>query len=231
MDKELMGMNIICLYWVGDFRNRDFRTDDVWRLNQTVTKHIDRDYDFYVLTNDMETDLPGTKIKLLYNWPGWWSKMELFRPDLPCGRTLYMDLDSHVVNDLQPILDFEGDLVMFNTRMSKSMERKDTRIVCRYQAATMLFTPNAYPWVWNRFRENPNRYMKEFRGEQDMYGRWLPDLNTFPNSWMIKTESLRSKELPKDVIIVTGQSDRFSFRNPDFAPWLEEKARGDKVCM
>jgi hypothetical protein len=221
-----MGMNIICLYWVGDFRGRDFNPEDVWRLNQTVAKHIDRDYNFYVLTNDMEADLPGTKIELLYNWPGWWSKMELFRPDLPKGRTLYMDLDSHIVSDMQPLLDYEGDLVMFNTRMRKIMERKDPTICCKYQASTMLFTPGVYSWVLDKFNEHPDKYMREFRGEQDMYGRWMPNLKTFPDEWLVKLETLKGRELSKDAIIVTGQSPQFSFRNPSFAPWLENKARG-----
>jgi hypothetical protein len=221
-------MNIICLYWVGDFRGRDFVPEDVWRLKQTVDKHMDREYNFYCLTNDMKADLPGTKIQLLNNWPGWWSKVELFRPDLPCGRTLYLDLDTYVVNNLQPILDYSGDLVMFNTRMSKVMERKDKRIVCRYQAGVMLFTPfnTVMEVIWNKFRINSDKFMKEFRGEQDMYGAWFPNLPTFPDDWMIKIERLRSGKLSDKTIIVTGQSpEKFNFRNPDFAPYLEKLAR------
>ena len=219
-------MNIICLYWVGDFRGRDFVPEDVWRLKQTIDKHIDREYNFYVLTNDMKADLPGTKIELLYNWPGWWSKMELFRPDLPCGRTLYLDLDTYVVNNLQPILDFPGELVMFNTRMSKVMERKDPRIVCRYQAGIMLFTPCSLPWVLSKFKNDADNLMKKYRGEQDMYGAWIPNCPTFPDEWMIKIERLRSGKLSDKTIIVTGQSpEKFNFRNPDFAPYLEKLAR------
>ena len=70
----------------------------------------------------MEANLPGIKIELKHadDWPGWWAKMELYRPRiLPRLRTLYMDLDSHVIRSLQPILDYEGDLVMFNTKDKK----------------------------------------------------------------------------------------------------------------
>ena len=41
-------------------------------------------------------------IPLRYNWPGWWSKMELFDHDL--GRVLYMDLDTVVVGSLNQML-------------------------------------------------------------------------------------------------------------------------------
>ena len=101
-------VNIVCLYWVGDFRGRDFQPQDVSRLFASVVKHIDRPFEFFVLTNDMEAELPGIKIKLKHpdDWEGWWAKMELYRPGiLPKRRTLYMDLDSHVIRDLGPILD------------------------------------------------------------------------------------------------------------------------------
>jgi len=220
-------MNIICLYWIGDFRKRKFIPEDVWNLYRSVSKHTDRPFKFYCLTNDMKAKLPGTKIQLLYNWPGWWSKMELFRPDLPCGRTLYMDLDSRVVSSLQPILDYEGDLVMFNTRMSKANEQRIHGVVCRYQAATMLFTPCSPVMreTWNRFKQAPEEYMKIFRGEQDMYGKWIPDQPTFPDNWMIKLDTLKRVQLPKEVIIVTGQGDNYDFRYPFFATWLNKLAR------
>jgi len=46
------------------------------------------------------SDVAGT---LQYDWPGWWSKMELFRPDLE-GDLLYMDLDTIPVGDLYRLL-------------------------------------------------------------------------------------------------------------------------------
>jgi hypothetical protein len=42
-------------------------------------------------------------IPLLYNWPGWWSKMELFDHDF--GRVLYMDLDTVIVGPLNKMLE------------------------------------------------------------------------------------------------------------------------------
>lgn len=226
-------VNIICLYWVGDFRGRDFTTEDVARLRASVDKHIDRPYDFYCLTNDMTADVPAIKIELQYAWPGWWSKMELHRPDLPPGRTLYMDLDSHVVNNLAPILDYPGDLVMFNTRVNKWRRRAPgVRDVFRYQAATMLFTPGGMAEIFYRFCEDPEHWMKRFRSDQDLMGLWIPNQPTFPDVWMVKLNTLRTLcKLPEDVIIVTGQPKDVSFRRPSFALWLEQVARGkEELC-
>lgn len=50
-----------------------------------------------------DMDVPGVNCRpLVRNWPGWWSKMELFDPDLP-GGFLFMDLDTVIVGPLDDI--------------------------------------------------------------------------------------------------------------------------------
>jgi len=224
-------MNIICIYWKGDFRGRDFSGEDVHRLYQTVSKHMDRPFDFYCLTNDMESDTPGVKIPLDHpDWPGWWAKVELHRPDLPKGRTLYLDLDIHVINNLAPILDFEGDLVMFPTKSSKRKIRtnQDSGLIYLYQSSVMLFDPGCDVMVnlYNKFSEKPQFWISQFRSEQDMMGLWMPNQPMFPDKWLLKLASCKEIDAPKDdVIIVTGQPRDTSFRNPKYTPWLERRAR------
>lgn len=226
-------MNVMCLYWVGDFRGRAFTTEHVARLRQSVDKHIDRPYTFYCLTNDMEADIPAEKIELEYAWPGWWSKMELHRPDLPEGRTLYLDLDSHVIHDLSPILDYPGDLVLFKTRVDKYRKRKYNGTggwVYRYQAATMLFTPGKFAWMYEKFSRHPKLYMAKYRSDQDVMGNWIPNQPTFPDGWMIKLNTcLSMKEPPVEPIIITGQPKGGEFHIPNAIPWLEQMARGKEA--
>jgi hypothetical protein len=44
-----------------------------------------------------DVDVPCERIPLEHGWPGWWSKIELFRLVRP---TLYFDLDTAIVGDL-----------------------------------------------------------------------------------------------------------------------------------
>lgn len=207
--------------------------NDVERLYRSVRKHIDRPFTFYCLTNTTESFPDYVKpIPLIYAWPGWWSKMEIHRPDLPSGRTLYMDLDSHCMRSIGPILDYPGDLVMFDTQIAKERWeslRKD-KWVCRYQAATMLFTPGTpiMEYVWMKFLKYPEMWMKQYRSDQDIMGDWTPNQPTFPKEWMTKLDWLRRNPegLPEETIIVTGQTKDGLFRHTDRIDWFEQMARG-----
>lgn len=225
-------VNIICLLWKGKFRGRDYRDEDVAYLRETVDKHIDRPYRMYCLTNDERANVAAEKVMLVNNWPGWWSKVELFRADLPAGRTLYLDLDTHIVRNMQQLLDCKGELVMFPTpyapethygRMRRNREGKF--ITNRYHSSTMLFTPGALSWVYTQFKVRAGQLMQYYRSEQDMYGEWLPDCRTFPIRWLGKIAQLRNGHPDKKVMIVTGRPINGDWRNPQFAPWLKELAR------
>ena len=230
-------MNIICLYWVGDFRERDYTVNDVLRLRQSVDKHITRPYKFYCLTNDLTSEIPAIRIPLKHTWPGWWAKMELHRPDLPKGRTLYLDLDSHVISNLDPILDYPGNLVMFDTKASKRKQENNTSLtlIYKYQAATMLFDPGAMKQIYKRFKKRPEFYMNKFRSDQDIMGEWISNQPVFPGEWMKKLVGCKGMTSPpKNVIIITGRPGDGSFRRLHEYPWLDKVAReqeGDLKCM
>lgn len=56
----------------------------------------------FVALSDQE--LPCETIPLEHDWPGWWSKIELFRPGLFPGPVLYFDLDTVITADLAPLM-------------------------------------------------------------------------------------------------------------------------------
>jgi hypothetical protein len=49
-----------------------------------------------------DVPVPCERAQMASAWPGWWSKVELFRHF--SGRTLYLDLDSVIVNDPAPLV-------------------------------------------------------------------------------------------------------------------------------
>lgn len=61
----------------------------------------------FACLTDTPLHLAGVEeVPMVGRWPGWWSKMELFRPDLfPDCDLLYADLDTVVVGDPTVLLD------------------------------------------------------------------------------------------------------------------------------
>ena len=52
-----------------------------------------------------DIDIPGVEcIPLRHDWPGWWAKLELFRPDLGLGNFLFTDLDNVIVGPIDDLL-------------------------------------------------------------------------------------------------------------------------------
>lgn len=73
--------------------------DATWvaRLRAGVARHLPIEHRFVCLS---DVDVPCERIPLKHDWPGWWSKIELFT--LP-GPVLFADLDTAAVGDLTDI--------------------------------------------------------------------------------------------------------------------------------
>lgn len=66
--------------------------------------------DFVCLT-DLQDDINGVETHpLIHHWPGWWSKIELFRYE----DVFYLDLDTVLLNDIRYMLNLEGFYALRN---------------------------------------------------------------------------------------------------------------------
>lgn len=84
----------------------------VERLARGVRAYMGGPYRFVCLTDDFPHVAEGVRtIPLRHGWPGWWSKLELFRPGLFQGPVLYLDLDSLIVGPLEPLFREEFTMV------------------------------------------------------------------------------------------------------------------------
>ena len=92
-------------------------------------------------------------VPLKHDWPGWWSKMEIFKEEAPF---LYLDLDTIINGPLEPIFDAV----------------KDKRFVCIrpiFQdrpgaiASGMMYVGEDMSWVYEKFAEDPEGWIEETR--------------------------------------------------------------------
>jgi hypothetical protein len=95
--------------------------------------------------------VPCERIPLKYDWPGWWSKMELFRPDVP-GSFLYIDLDTIPVGDMTAILS------VTHLTMLRDFYHPERR------ASGVMYLPMfARRRVWDAWSSCPDEKMKTYQ--------------------------------------------------------------------
>lgn len=72
----------------------------VIRLRKGISENLSIPHRFVCLS---DVELPCERIPLVTTWPGWLSKLELFRPGLFSGPVLYFDLDTVILGSLDEI--------------------------------------------------------------------------------------------------------------------------------
>lgn len=89
-------MDIVCVLKAGG----EFKTEHVAALAESIHRHNPA-ASIRCLT-DAQLDIDGVEaVPLQHSWPKWWSKIELFRPGVCKGPTLYLDLDTVVVGQIE----------------------------------------------------------------------------------------------------------------------------------
>lgn len=89
-----------------------FGVADVTRLRRGVRRHS-HDAEFVVLTDVRNVMFRNAwTVPLATDLPGWWAKMELFRPGVfgEGRRVFYLDLDTVIVGDLSELLSYDGPM-------------------------------------------------------------------------------------------------------------------------
>ena len=139
----------------------EYKAEHVVRLQAQVMKHLPG-ADFRCLC---DIEVGGVKtIPLAYDWPGWWSKMELFRPEIS-GDILFMDLDTSIVGDLADIASIGRLALMRDIYRPEGLQ------------SSIMYLPEAerVP-IWTEWADRPKHWMDLYRqgGDQAFLERfWL----------------------------------------------------------
>jgi len=78
----------------------------VRKLRDGVARNLTIPHRFVCLS---DVDVPCERIPLLHNWPGWWSKIELFRHGVIDGPSVYFDLDTVITGNIDGLTELPYD--------------------------------------------------------------------------------------------------------------------------
>jgi len=111
------------------------------------------------------------RIPLRHRYPGWWSKVELWRNNIfPDGeRILYSDLDVVITGDLSEIAARPERLIV----KGDTYRRPPRRPRIGYQSSIMEWTSGQFGKVYSVFAQNPQYFMARFQKTGDQ--GWLEE--------------------------------------------------------
>jgi hypothetical protein len=163
------GLTVACVLRSGG----EYTPVHVEALRAGVAAHLKAPHRFVCLT-DMK--VACETIALEQDWPGWWSKIELFRPGIFAGPVFYADLDTIVTGPLDELVRGHEFTVLRNfwkpDRIGSGLMAWDADLSRIYYA----------------FRCNPDRFIRDYKTPE----RWgdqsfIKDHSTFePERWQAK---------------------------------------------
>ena len=120
---------------------------------------------------------------LLMNWPGWWSKIELFNPDHPVlgdQDLLYFDIDIVITGDITPLLKAQQFTMLSGLSYKGQCNSSLMYIPCSIKKH-----------VWETFMVNPQQHMDECVVPEKWGDQGFISAITEPKEWQ--------KELPNTI--------------------------------
>ena len=123
--------------------------EHVGRLRAAVARNCTLPHRFVALS---DVEVPCDRIPLQEPWPGWWSKIELFRPgvtDLE-GTNIYIDLDVLVTGNLDRFASYPHRFSM--ARDDRRPRRANSSVMAWTGDWSIIYTAMKRHALWNRFR-------------------------------------------------------------------------------
>jgi len=206
-------LTVACVYWQGNFRGRQNIYDVTWvrKLRDMVRRNLNIPHKFVCLSN---VNVPHCDqlIKLKDDLPGYWSKVELFRPGLFEDRVLYLDLDVLVLKSLEPLINFDSKFAIMQACSKVIISKQEGKVrVKRYNSSVMVFDAGVADLLYTGFSQQKRLkffgdqdwigHMSTFNNDQDWIGYRMPQLDTFPKQWIKKLRDCPRLQPDEDMII------------------------------
>lgn len=208
---------VMCIKWGGRYG-----PEYVNRLRRGVQRHLHRPHRFVCFTDDASgldaevTALPLPELGLPQGHPDQrWRKLALLGPELfgLRGTALFLDLDLVVVDDLGPMLDLPGTLLivrdddLFRPKPLRRLRPERDRFLSKVgNSSVFRFEIGAHAHVVDTFLRDPASATRQYRLSQQFMSQQLMlrgEMSYWPKGWCV---SFKNDCVPRLL--------RSYFRNP-----------------
>ncbi len=179
---------VMCMKW-GALYGPDY----VNVLYRAVSDHLKVPFRFVCLTDNSEGldagvehfPIPDMGLGAGKFAFGGWPKLSVFQQDLYGlrGRCLFIDLDSIIVGDLQPMFEATGEIVVI--REWKRFADYFRKWQVNGATGVFTFTLGSQSYLLEKFLSDPEAATTDFRSEQRFVTAYARDMHFWPHPWVI----------------------------------------------
>jgi hypothetical protein len=221
---ELNPVNFVCVLKSGG----DYDSNYVYRLFNGIQRNFTKEFSFHCLTDVRLNRNDINEIPLKHDWPGWWSKIEIFRPGLFKGFSVFFDLDTVILDNIELFVGSVKDISFGGLRGFNQARR----IKANYQnfaSGIMVGKFGIKDEVYLEFKKNPGFYMHKYssyamnwkRGDQGMIADVLDEKKInkiqdyLPENYIVGKRATRSgkERVPNSHILAWSGKPRLHTLN------------------
>jgi hypothetical protein len=223
-----MNLTVVCLYVRGPY---PYTAEYVTRLEKMVRRYLRRPFRFVCLT-DRPHELPTVETIVIASMQGIvpdptagiWCKMRVFDSTLGLteGRNLYLDLDTLVVADLDPIVDFPASLALPEDpfvveRAHITTDRYGRRLVRKFNGSVMVWDGGTHEYLWDDWTPD---VAWQLSTDQDWVCMRAWDAEALSLSWFPRISQVQPP-WPEDAKVILVKKPKSAIW-AEKEPWFEE---------
>jgi hypothetical protein len=148
-------LNVVCLLRQGGKVGYD--ASWVAKLQRAVERNLTIPHRFVCFS---DCDVPCEQIELLPGDSGFWSKMQLFRPGVLTGPTLFLDLDTVICSNLDEMMQR-----LHNQKFVMWVEA-DKNI----HSSAFMYWQGDHSHLWDLYQSHPLAHWQALYGTPPLYG-------------------------------------------------------------
>jgi hypothetical protein len=193
-----MMLTVACV-WVNG--HLPYPMEYVEKLHAMAKRHISRPFQFVCLTDRPGKVPAGVRAIEIPNpnpLKGWWSKVELFSPGRFIGRVLYLDLDSLIVADLDPVITFPAPFALV-PHAGTFNGKGGLQVVKRFNSSVMVWDAGSIDFLHRTWTPAAAQVL---HGDQDYIGMMAPGAAVMPAEWFPRMSEFAWPNVPKDAKVV-----------------------------
>jgi hypothetical protein len=148
-------INVVCLLRQGGKVGYD--ASWVEKLQRGVQRNLTLPHEFICFS---DCDVPCKRVELLPGEHGFWSKMQLFRPGILSGPTLFLDLDTVICSNLDKMIScIQHQKFVMWVEADKNIH-----------SSALMYWQGDHSYLWDLYNSRPLAYWESLYSVPPLYG-------------------------------------------------------------